>query len=353
VTTTAPKEQPCEVPPFVGDPAALVLLDWSAWLHKAWALDELDMMSSVVGWLCSTLAYEPAHLAIALDSPGPTHRHRREHPTDPDWRYKGDRPPKPREFHVLSSKCTEIAEMHSIPCLWADGYEADDVIATATAKARAAGYRVWIATGDKDLHQLCEDNARDGVTVGTWDRFSRSWRGPEHVRAKWGVEPAQMADLLAIWGDTSDGVPGVPGLGCDKAAAILRAYGNLDDALSAACDPSAEAKRDKWIDSLAKQIKKAPEHERAALAEVREEQKAARAIERDRAKLVEYAAIARFSRDLTALDCDAPVDLPWEELPLGGYRTDDLRARYEALGFVRKANEVPSRRKSAPWVIPW
>jgi 5'-3' exonuclease len=286
------------------------------------------------------------------------------HPTDPDWRYKGDRPPKPDDFYAVCTKATEIAEMHAIPCLWAEGREADDVIATVVAQARAMGYRAWIATCDKDIHGLCEADARSGVTVGTWDPFLRSWRGPAEVRAKWGVEPRQMADLLAIAGDPGDGVPGVDGLGMGKAAAILRICGTLDAALNGPPMPDAaldaeirgmerartvaqrEGQSGAVLSSLIKGLRSQVTSAWASLS------RAEQGARRDIIKLQEHAEIARFSRDLTALDCDAPVDVPWEQTPIGGFDVEALRKRYVEIGYVRKASEVPGFPKREAWELP-
>src|SRR5689334_19878710 len=91
-------------PPFIGDPSALVIVDWSWWLNKAFRLQGVDGMTScVVGWLTTLLSYDPAHLCIALDTHGPTFRHRMHHPYDPEWRYKANRDPKPDDFYSISN----------------------------------------------------------------------------------------------------------------------------------------------------------------------------------------------------------------------------------------------------------
>ena len=350
-------------PPWLNDPSALVLVDWS-WLtnramHGQHGLD--GMLALLVGWLTQILAHEPAALALCLDSPGETWRHAKRHPIDPEWRYKADRPPKPPEFTSISGVATKIAELHAIPCLWADGFEADDIIATATARARAAGYRVWIATADKDLHHLVEDDARSGLIVGTWSPFDSDtwhWRGPSHVREVYGVEPEQIPDWLAIAGDTSDGVPGVGnGLGPTRAAAILKAYPTLAEALAAPVWSSTKVEEiEAEIKALAKALKsKAPQKvEEIECAKVRREAlMEAKRVEGWRLTLVAHRPLAEFSRELTALDCDALDDLPWEDLPVGGFDVEALRTLYTRHGFTRKAAEVPSVRKRAPWRLPW
>lgn len=338
------------VPPFAGDPAALVVVDWSWWLNKAFRVASIDgMTSTLVGWLCSLLSYQPAHVAIALDSHGPTFRHRMVHPRDPEWRYKAGRDPKPSDFFAVSATCTELAELHAIPALWAEGFEADDVIATVTRKARAAGYRVWICAADKDLHGLTESSLRGEIEVGVWDNVTGEVRGPADVEEKFGVTPAQVADLLAIAGDSGDAVPGVPGVGMGFATALLRRFATMEQALAAPVDDADDLARQ--IKAAAKAIKSGPVHERDTVEAIRDGLKARKAIARHHRLLVEYEDVARFSRDLTALDCDAPIRIPWEDLPAGGFDAAELRKRYLSLGFTRKAEQVERFPKRSPWAI--
>ncbi len=343
-------------PPWAGDESALVLLDWSWWLNKAFRIGGLEgMTSNVVGWLCGLLAWRPAHLAIALDCEGPTHRHRMQHPTDEAWVYKGGRDPKPSDFYTLAERLTKIAELHAIPILWAHEREADDVIATATGRARAAGYRVWICSHDKDLCSLVESDPKSGIVVGTWDNFEGSFRGPEEVRAQFGVEPAQIPDLLAIWGDAGDKVPGVPSLGREKAATILGAWSTLEAALAAPPWPAEQYTiTEGHTKALAKRLKITTDPaKRAEIEAERARIMGIRTLAKAHAKLHEHADAARFSRLLTALDCDAACSVPWEDLPVGGFHVDELRACFHDLGFTRRAAEVPAWKKRAPWVIPY
>jgi 5'-3' exonuclease len=337
-------------PPFLNDPSALVIVDWSWWLNKAFALDGSDGMTScVVGWLTALLAYHPAHVCIALDAPGLTFRHRMEHPTDSSWRYKAHRDPKPDDFYLLSRRCTELAELHGIPALWADGFEADDVIATVVRKARAAGYRIWICSADKDLAGLVEDDAAYGILVGLWDNAEATVRGPQQVFDKLGIWPAQVADMLAIAGDAGDNVPGVPGLGRGRAAALLEKFVTLENAL--ATTPADVADLSAQIKSTKKESQKAANGEREQIAAIGQRLLKERQIAKYHQALIEHAEVARFSRLLTALDCDAPLDVPWEELPTGGFHASALRAKYESLGYTRKAAQVPEFRKRPPWAI--
>jgi DNA polymerase-1 len=345
------------IPPWFDDESALVLIDWSWWLNKAFALHGLEgMVPAVVGTLTrGLLSDRPAHLALCLDANGVTHRHDLCHPTDEGWKYKGGRTPKPSEFYDLAERCTQLAELHAIPVLWADRCEADDVIATATAKARAAGYRVWICSHDKDLCQLVEEDEHSGITVGTWDNYEGTFRGPSEVRAEFGVSPAQIADYLAIAGDSSDGIPGVRGLGRIAAAEILGAWSTLADALECPpWPPEQYTLADAELRALAKRLKITSEpEERSEITRERERIKSVKRLAAAHQKLLENAELARFSRLLTALDCDAPIEIPWEQLPAGGFYVSELREQLHAFGFTRLAAEVPSYPKRAPWVIPY
>lgn len=347
-------------PPWVGDPSSLVLVDLSWWLHRSThGVDGVfGMMRLLTGWICAMLGWEPAHLAICLDSPGETWRHAKRHPTDETWRYKAHRDPKPPEFYSNADKVIRLCEMHGIPILWADRFEADDVIATATRQAREAGYRVWICSGDKDLHQLVEDDAASGLLVGMWNPFPSDtweWRGPAAAREAFGVEPSQIADWLAIAGDKSDGVPGVGhDLGPTKAAAILAEHGTLAAALAAAVWSSTKSEEiEDEIKVLAKTIAKKTGAEAEDARIRRTSLMLTRKVASWHLVLKAHAELARFSRELTALDVDAPVDVPFEDIPIGGYQVEDLRQFYLSLGFTRKAAEVPRLAKRSPWRMPW
>lgn len=344
-------------PPWVGDPSALVVVDWSWWLNRSYAIDGVDSMRSIViGTLCGLLSWEPAHLAIAVDA-RETHRHDMRHPLDPEWRYKGDRPIKPREFWTIAEQCTQVVEHHSIPVLWSERREADDVIATATAQARAAGYRVWICSADKDLCGLTDADPKDGIIVGTWNNYTDEVRGPDEVQKAFGVRPEQIADYLAIAGDNGDGVPGVRGLGGEKARWLLGQFGTLDAALRfPVATEEQKTATDASIKDLLKRIKKAGEDESATLTAEREQLMMRRKVMSWHSTLVENEAVARFSRDLTSLDCGCDLNgLEWRRLPIGDFDVTELQAAYMRYGMTAKAREVAgaNQPKRAPWSDPW
>ena len=118
----------------------------------------------------------------------------------------------------------------------ADGHEADDVIGTY---ATAAGRPVDVVTGDRDLFQLIDDAASVRVLYTARGLANLQFVGSDYVEQKYGVRPAQYADMATLRGDPSDGLPGVPGIGEKTAASLLRTYGDLDGVLRAAEDPQA------------------------------------------------------------------------------------------------------------------
>jgi DNA polymerase-1 len=161
----------------------------------------------------------PHMLAVAMDSKGKTFRH------EIDPRYKAHRPAAPPDLAHQMARCEEIVRAYNIPVFQVDGMEADDLIASVVLRAVAEGFDVVIVTSDKDMMQL----VRDGDSrVVLWDSMRDKVFGPAEVEEKWGVKPSQLRDLLALVGDTSDNIPGVPGVGPKTAADLIRAYGSVD-----------------------------------------------------------------------------------------------------------------------------
>ncbi|MDI1431914.1 MULTISPECIES: DNA polymerase I [Polyangium] len=234
---------------------------------------------------------KPAFLAVAMDSPGRTFR------DDLDENYKAHRPPAPPDLHVQMARCKEIVEAYRIPIYIADGLEADDLLAVAVARAKERGLRVVIVSSDKDLMQLV-----DADRVMLWDGRDKVY-GPAEVEEKFGVPPTQLRDLLALVGDTSDNVPGVPGVGVKTAADLLKEFATLDG-IYAGLD---RVKRQKIRDNLR-----------------------------------EHEADARLSQKLVSLHMEAQVDFDFEALRYGGADVARLRALFTELGFTRFIKAVPA-----------
>ena len=164
--------------------------------------------------------YKPGCIVAAMDSKTKTFRHEMYD------QYKATRPKTPEDLHAQVPWICEILESLGIPVLQCDGYEADDIIATVARKCRETGRTCRILSGDKDLMQLVDDTTQilKPVTGG------ETWKvtGIEGVEAEWGVKPPQLLDLLSLYGDTADNIPGVRGVGVKTASKLLNDYGDLD-----------------------------------------------------------------------------------------------------------------------------
>ncbi len=165
--------------------------------------------------------FSPTHMAIALESEGPTFRHRLYPP------YKAQREKMPEDIAAAIGQSMELAKAWGIRTVRAEGYEADDVLGTLAARAVDAGFtQVIIATPDKDLGQLA------GPHVSILHPGEQAALSAEEICAKWGIaKPEQMIDYLALAGDASDNIPGIPGVGAKTAVKLLAAYGTLDNLL--------------------------------------------------------------------------------------------------------------------------
>ncbi len=205
--------------------AKLILIDGSSYLYRAFhALPPLSnsqgeptgALFGVVNMLRATLKAKPDHVAFVSDAPGPTFRNELYD------KYKANRPPMPDDLRAQVDPMLAIVGALGFPILRVSGVEADDVIGTLAEQAHAQGIEVEISTGDKDLAQL----VRPGITlVNTMTNTTTDSAG---VVEKFGVEPAQIVDFLALTGDTVDNVPGVPKCGPKTAAKWLAEYGSLD-----------------------------------------------------------------------------------------------------------------------------
>jgi DNA polymerase I len=179
----------------------------------------------------------PETLVVAMDSRVPTFRHVRYE------QYKATRQKAPEDLHAQVPVIEEILESLGVPCVRADGYEADDVIATLAEGCRATRTPCWILSGDKDILQLIEGNVRLlAQERGTTDlvEYSR-----EKVFESRGVYPEQIIDFLSLTGDSSDNIPGVPGIGEKTAQKLLSQFGTLDAMYQRLAEVSPESVRRK------------------------------------------------------------------------------------------------------------
>ena len=167
---------------------------------------------------------DPEYFACAFDSKGKTFRH------DMYEEYKANRPPMPEELQLQLPHLWEILESMNIPVLKKKGVEADDIIGTLAVNAQQKGLDTYIVSGDKDFMQLINDNIYL-YAPGTKKNPNPIIYDPEKVQDKWGVPPDKIIDLLGLMGDSSDNVPGVPGVWDKTAVKLIKEYGSLKGAL--------------------------------------------------------------------------------------------------------------------------
>ncbi len=212
---------------YILDSYALAFRSFYAFIQNPLINSRGEETSLVFGYLNTLLRLineqSADYLAIVTDLPIPTFRHQL-YPL-----YKANRSEMPEEMQQQIPMFEELIASSNIAHLSQEGYEADDLIGTLATQATAAGWESFILSKDKDLMQLVNDQVhllqleRAGMppTIIT----------PKEVEAKWGVPPHQLRDLLALMGDSSDNIPGVPGIGPKKGAALLKEWGSLDGIL--------------------------------------------------------------------------------------------------------------------------
>ena len=205
------------------DTQRLYLIDGSSYLYRAFhALPPFsnsrgqptNAIFGVINMLQKFLREAtPTHIAVVFDAPGRTFR------DDLFEAYKAHRPPMPDELRSQIAPLLEAVEAMGLPLLRIEGVEADDVIGTLTKTGVAAGMQIVISTGDKDMAQLVDEHVTliNTMTGTTLDRAG--------VKAKFDVYPEQIVDYLALIGDSSDNIPGVPKVGPKTAAKWLSTYG--------------------------------------------------------------------------------------------------------------------------------
>ncbi len=314
----------------------------------------------------------PDHFGVAFDVEGKTHR------DELFSEYKANRGEPPEELVPQFELARRAAEVMRWPVLVAEGYEADDVLATLAKQAVERGLRAVIVTSDKDLYQLVDDDVR----------VLNPMKGnllldPNGVQELFGVLPEFVTDVLALMGDKVDNVPGVPGIGEKGAKTMVRRYGGLDTLLARAHDFAAawaakdealtalEAKDDDALAAALAELAAPAERlaareegqdddvardlhtrfsEAAGLASHREElkpreiKKALKELEKKTQpkvwrSLSENEEAARFSHRLVVVLEDAPVTLDLEETKLGEASALEAASFFRELGFRRLSEE--------------
>ena len=205
----------------------LVLVDGSSYLYRAYhALppltspegDPTGAIYGVISMLRRLLDdYQPVYIGVVFDAPGRTFR------DDLFAEYKANRPSMPEDLAAQIAPLKEVVESMGLPLVEVTGVEADDVIGTLAVEGRAAGLELVISTGDKDMAQLVNGD------VTLLNTMSNTVLDHDGVVDKFGVPPERIIDYLALVGDSSDNIPGVPKVGPKTAAKWLNQFGSLDD----------------------------------------------------------------------------------------------------------------------------
>ncbi|MGQ2970049.1 MAG: DNA polymerase I [Allorhizobium sp.] len=231
----------------------------------------------------------PTHLAVIFDYSSTTFR-KEIYPL-----YKANRSAPPEDLIPQFGLIRHATRAFNLPCIETEGFEADDIIATYARQAEATGADVTIVSSDKDLMQLVTAN------VHMYDAMKDKQIGIPDVIEKWGVPPEKMIDLQAMTGDSTDNVPGIPGIGPKTAAQLLEEFGDLETLLARAGE--------------IKQVKR-------------------------RENIVANAELARLSRQLVELRTDVPIDMKLEELVLEPQNGPKLIGFLKAMEFTTLTRRV-------------
>lgn len=228
---------------------------------------------------------KPDMLGVAFDPPGGCFRR------EIFEEYKANRPPTPEDIKLSVPYVKRLLEAMRIPILEVAGYEADDVIGTLAKRGGEAGHKVFMVSPDKDYGQLVDDNCviyrQKGDNIEIIDR--------EAIEEKYGfTEPVLVRDMLALWGDASDNIPGVPGIGEKGATKLVREWGEVENIL---------ANTDKIGGKTGKNI-------------------------------AEWGDKLRLAKDLTTIRLDVPVEFDAEALAISEPNYTELRALYAELNFT-------------------
>ena len=292
-------------------PKILVLVDGTylayrshfAFINRPLTTRKGEVTSGVYGFIIGLRKIlqdlKPDRVAVVFDPPGPTFRH------EIYKEYKGTRERMPEDLSAQLPWIDRYLDAAGIPRLAISGVEADDVLATLGLQARDQGMEARIVSNDKDLAQM----VNGGIVVVT---MSKPTEPPRLLRRKeveeiYGVPPEKIVDLLSLIGDSSDNVPGIPGVGPKTAAKLLSEHGSLEGVFAAATSMKAGKLRD---------------------------------------ELIAGRDACLFSRTLIRLKTDVEIGIEPDALALRAPQDDVLNALYEELEFYSLKREAPTARLS-------
>lgn len=229
---------------------------------------------------------KPTHMLVAFDAGKTTFRHKTF------GEYKGGRQKTPPELSEQFPYIRELLDAYGIKRYELENYEADDIIGTLALAAEKDEYEVKVISGDKDLTQLSSANTTVGITrKGITDIEEYT---PEHINEKYGLTPQQIIDMKGLMGDTSDNIPGVPGVGEKTAIKLLKEFSTLEHLLESIDQVSGNKLKE---------------------------------------KLEEFKDQALMSKELATIERNAPVEIDVENILYEGFTREKLTALFKELGF--------------------
>jgi len=239
---------------------------------------------------------QPTHVAVALDAPGKTFRHEK------DETYKATRRETPKDLIAQMERTREVIDAFNIPVYMAEGFEADDVLGALARQAHKAGVETYLVTIDSDLIQLIEDNVNIYM-LGVYGRENTTYDAASAAE-KYGVTPEQMADLKGLKGDTSDNIPGVPGVGEKTARKLIEDFGSIEGVYEHIEDVTPEKLRE---------------------------------------NLRAHEAEARHSKEMVLINREAPVELDLPGTEMKGFDRDHVQELFTELEFRSLLNRLPDQ----------
>ena len=278
----------------------LYLLDGSSYIYRAYFA--IRHLSSPKGFPTNALYgftqmllkvmkdHAPAHVAVIFDAGKLTFRN------ELFPAYKATRASMPEDLAQQIEPIKQMVRAFNIPALQLPGFEADDIIGTIARQVEAKGMKCVIVTGDKDLMQIVSED------VTLLDTMKDKVFGIAEVQEKFGVGPERVVDILALWGDASDNIPGVPGIGEVTAKKLLQEFGSLDELLARAGEVKGK----------------------------------------NGEKLIEFADQARLCRTLATIDCAVPIDYTMEDLAVSPPDTKRLGELFREYGFTTLMKDLTS-----------
>lgn len=276
----------------------LFLLDAMALIYRAYfafsknpRINSKGLNTSAVLGFANTLYdvlknEQPTHIGVAFDTMAPTFRH------EDFSAYKANREKMPEDLAASIPYIKELLKGFNIPILGVDGYEADDVIGTLAKRAEQEGFFTYMMTPDKDFGQLVSENifmykpARMGNKAEVW--------GVKEVCERYGIKtPEQLIDILGLWGDSADNIPGVPGIGEKRAKELIAEFGSVENLLQNT--DKLKGKQKENVENFSDQ--------------------------------------AIMSKELATIILDVPVDFNEDDLKLAEPNTDALKTLFDELEF--------------------